>query len=146
MGVERPLLAGKGRDSDLYWRARPNLAAPGVSRRGGRGLIALGPIEPGAIIDRACTVEIDESQSLPLDQMRPLGDYYFAHPENPRAGLMAFGLMVLCNHADPANADIVWWKSQTLGWMADLVARLDIAPGEEITYRYRCPLWFEPAA
>ena len=102
-------------------------------------------IDSGAIIDRACTVEIDESQSAPLDQMRPLGDYYFAHPDNPRAGLMAYGLMVLCNHADPANADIIWWKSPTLGWMADLVARVDIAPGEEITFRYRCPLWFEPA-
>lgn len=145
MGVERRLQEVKDRDGDGFWRARPNLAAPGVSKHGGRGLIALCTIDSGAIIDRACTVEIDESQSAPLDQMRPLGDYYFAHPDNPRAGLMAYGLMVLCNHADPANADIIWWKSPTLGWMADLVARVDIAPGEEITFRYRCPLWFEPA-
>ena len=89
MGVERRLQEMKDRDGDGFWRARPNLAAPGVSKHGGRGLIALCTIDSGAIIDRACTVEIDESQSAPLDQMRPLGDYYFAHPDNPRAGLMA---------------------------------------------------------
>ncbi len=146
MGVEAPSRTLENANNDQYWRERPGLARPGVSRLGGRGLIALSAIQSGALIDRACTVEIDESQALPLDQMRPLGDYYFAHPDNPKAGLMAYGLMVLCNHADNANADILWWKSPELGWIADLVATRDIADGEEITYRYRCPLWFSPDA
>jgi SET domain-containing protein len=125
-----------------YWRRRPSLAAPALSKRGGRGLFALGPIAAGTIIERACTVEIPQAQTRPLDAMRPLGDYYFAHPENFRAGLMAFGLMSFCNHADPANADMLWSRDEALGWIADLVAAKPIAANEEITYRYRCPLWF----
>ncbi len=144
MGVERPIQELKHRDGDGFWRARPSLAAPGVSKRGGRGLIALSHIPAGALIDRACTVEIDASQAEPLDRMQPIGDYYFAHPENDKAGLMAFGMVVLCNHTEDANGDIVWWKSDELGWFADLTARRDIAAGEEITFRYRCPLWFAP--
>lgn len=128
-------------DAD-FWRRRPSLAAPALSKRGGRGLFALVHIPAGTLIERACTVEIPEQQTLPLDAMRPIGDYYFAHPENARAGLMAFGLMSFCNHADPASADIRWSRDEALGWVADLVALKPIAAGEEVTYRYRCPLWF----
>jgi hypothetical protein len=142
MGVERPHTDSHACEHGHFWQKRPSLAAPGLSKRGGRGLIALSPIAASVLIDRACTVEIDATQAEPLDHMQPIGDYYFAHPENPKAGLMAFGMVVLCNHTDDANGDIVWWKSDDLGWFADLIARRDIAAGEEITFRYRCPLWF----
>lgn len=125
-----------------YWSARPCLAAPGVSRKGGRGLFAVAPIADGDLIDRACAVEIHSDQTRDLDMMQPLGDYYFANPKNDNAGLMAFGLMSLCNHADDPNADIQWRKDQKLGWIADLVALRTINAGEEITYRYKCSLWF----
>ncbi|GJL92967.1 SET domain-containing protein-lysine N-methyltransferase [Hyphococcus sp.] len=144
MGADRPSRQATDHDSEQFWRARPNLAAPGLSKRGGRGLIALSPIAAGVLIDRACTVEIDATQAEPLDRMQPIGDYYFAHPDNAKAGLMAFGMVVLCNHAEDANGNIVWWKSPDLGWFADLIAQRDIAAGEEITFRYRCPLWFAP--
>ncbi len=146
MGFQIPISVTQTRQDEEFWRARPSLAAPGLSRHGGRGLVALAAIGKGALIERACTVEIHEVQAKPLDDMRPLGDYYFAHPENVKAGLMAFGLMVLCNHAEDANADILWWKSPALGWFADLVARRDISAGDEITFRYRCPLWFSASA
>lgn len=129
-----------------YWRDRPGLAAPGVSARGGRGLFALADIPAGALIDRAITVEIGEAQTRPLDDMRPIGDYYFAHPENARAGLMAYGLMSLCNHAEDANADVLWTNDREIGWLADLVARRLIRAGDEITYHYKCPLWFPAKA
>ena len=142
MSFETPTGEFKPHENTDYWRRRPSLAAPRLSHRGGRGLFALVPIASGSVIDRACTVEIAEAQSRPLDAMRPIGDYYFAHPENPRAGLMAFGLMSFCNHADLASADLRWTKDDALGWIADLVALKPIAASEEITYRYRCPLWF----
>jgi SET domain-containing protein len=87
-------------------------------------------------------VEILEEQAKPLDAVRPIGDFYFAHPENPKAGLMAYGLMSFCNHAQDANADMRWSRHEKLGWIAELVAVKSIREGDEITYRYKCPLWF----
>lgn len=132
----------QGVSDDKFWRARPSLAAPGVSRLGGRGLFALAAIEAGTTIEKACTVEILEEQAKPLDTVQPLGDFYFAHPENPKAGLMAYGIMSFCNHADDANAHVRWEHHGRLGWIAQLVAIKPILEGEEITYRYKCPLWF----
>lgn len=136
-----PLLAAAD-----FWSRRPSLAAPGLSPRGGRGLFALAPIGPGTVIERACSIPITAEQAVPLDAMQPLGDFYFEHPRDKRAGLMALGLMSLCNHADAPNADIVWSLDADLGWLADLVALSPIAAGEEITYRYKCPLWFPKSA
>lgn len=127
-----------------YWSNRPGLVRPGQSRRGGRGLFALRSIEAGTLIERACSVVVTPDQAPALDVMRPIGDFYFEHPEDKRAGLMAFGLMSLCNHASTPNADVLWTKDTDIGWVADLVAVSSIAPGQEITYRYKCPLWFAP--
>lgn len=129
-------------EPDTYWAARPSLARPGYSRLGGRGLFALVPIAAGTLIDRACSIEIDAEQTVPLDAMQPLGDFYFEHPADKRAGLMALGLMSLCNHADDPNADIRWQWQPDIGWIASLVSLRPIAAGEEITYRYKCALWF----
>lgn len=127
-----------------YWRDRPGLAAPAVSETCGRGLFALVPIVWGTLIDRAWTVEITPDQCLVLDTLQPVGDMYFAHPENDKAGLMAFGLAPLCNHSDDPNADIIWNKVPGLGWVGDLVARRNIDETQEITHRYKCELWFAP--
>lgn len=125
-----------------FWKKRPCFAMPGLSPGRGRGLIAVCDIPEGALIDRSPTVEVLASQSQMLDEMRPLGDYYFEHPSDPRAGLMAFGLMSMLNHADQSNADILWWHDEDLGWFADLVACTQIRAGEEVTYRYKAALWF----
>lgn len=121
---------------------RGPIAVPGVSEGRGRGLFAVRAIRAGTLIHRACTIEIPAAQCPVLDRMQPLGDFYFQHPEDPEAGLMALGLMSLCNHADRPNADIVFVHEPGLGWLAELVALEPIRPGAEITYRYKCPLWF----
>lgn len=128
-----------------FWRNRPSLAAPAAVPGCGRGLFAVDAIAAETLIERACTVEIPARQCPELDRMQPLGDFYFEHPEDHEAGLMALGLMSLCNHADTPNADIRFVQEDGLGWVAELVALAEIAAGEEITYRYKCPLWF-PAA
>jgi SET domain-containing protein len=111
----------------------------------GRGLFAAAPIAQGEIIDRACSVLLSGDQCLALDEMRPLGEYYFAHPEDRNYGLIVLGLPSLCNYADDPNGHIEWRGDDELGWVAELVARKDIPAGEEITSRYRCGPWFEQA-
>lgn len=128
--------------SDDFWSHRPSLVAPMRSPLGGRGLAAIAAIPAGALIEKACTVEISAEQAKPLDAMQPLGDFYFENPADRQAGLMAFGLMSLCNHHDNPNADIRWHLDPDLGWIASLTALRAIMPGEEVTYRYKCPLWF----
>ncbi len=142
MNHDAMMAVPSGPDTSDFWRRRPSLAAPRASALGGRGLFAIAPIAERELIDRAVCVDIGASQSEDLDRMRPIGDFYFAHPQVPKAGLMAFGLMSICNHADIANADVTFFQSEDLGWIADLTARRAINSGEEITYSYKCPLWF----
>jgi SET domain-containing protein len=129
----------------LDWGVRTIKVVPGVSPGRGRGLFAVAPIGQGEIIDRACTVEICETQTKPLDEMQPLGDFYFEHPCSKEAGLMVLGVASLCNHSDQPNAHIRFADDRNGGWIAVLYALADIAAGSEVTYRYRCPLWFEAA-
>ena len=114
-------------------------------RRGprGRGLFAREGIAKGEVIARACSVPINAEQCLKLDKMQPLGDFYFAHPLDEKLGLMVLGMPSLCNHADPPNADVTWHEDKEVGWIATLTALADIPAGGEITYRYRCEIWFD---
>ena len=138
--------AAASEDLSAYWRARPSSAGPGRSGDRGRGLFAYADIAAGELIDRACTVEIAADQSPALDQMHPIGDFYFEHPADRNAGLMAFGLMSLLNHSSTPNAHVRFHRHDEAGWLIDLVATKAIAVGEEITYRYKCSLWFEAAS
>lgn len=108
----------------------------------GRGLVAARPIRAGALIEASPTVAF---AGAACDQVEagPLGDYYFAHPEDPEAGLLALGLVTLANHADPGNARIDWRHDPAIGWVLELRAVQDVAEGEEITHRYRCGPWFD---
>jgi SET domain-containing protein len=126
----------------LDWGVRRLKVVPGMSPGRGRGLFAAESIAAGEIIERACTVYIDAQQALALDRMLPLGDFYFQHPLAKEEGLMVLGFASLCNHADDPNADIRFEEGGDCGWIAVLHALRDIAAREEITYRYRCPLWF----
>lgn len=125
------------------WSVRTVKASPGVAPGAGRGLFAVVEIKAGEVIDRACTAEIDAVQCLALDKMHPVGDFYFEHPKDKARGLMAFGLPSLCNHRDVPNANVRFVYEDGLGWVAQLHALTDIAEGTEITYRYKCPVWFE---
>lgn len=129
-------------DADAYWRARPGLAAPRAAPGAGRGLFALADIAAGTLIDVAFSVPITPEQCRILDDIHPIGDFPFEHPEDKSAALMLFGLISLCNHAETPNAELAWRNGGAIGWLAELVACADIPAGVEITYRYKCPLWF----
>ena len=126
----------------LDWGVRTIKAVPGISSGRGRGLFAAAPIAAEEIIERACTIYISEEQAKALDAMLPLGDFYFEHPRCKEAGLLVLGLPSLCNHADRPNAHVRFLDGGECGWIAELYALNDIAAGEEITYKYRCALWF----
>lgn len=127
----------------LDWGVRTVKAVPGISAGRGRGLFAAAPIARGEIIDRACTVFISAEQSKALDAMLPLGDYYFEHPRDKEKGLMVLGLASLCNHADEPNGHVRFVDDGPCGWIGELYALDDIPAGAEITYRYKCALWFD---
>ena len=129
-------------DTEAFWRGRPSLAAPRAAANAGRGLFALADIAAGTVIDVAFSVPVTAEQSTILDDIHPIGDYPFQHPEDSEAGLVLFGLISLCNHAEAPNAALRWRDGGAIGWLADLVALADIPAGAEITYRYKCPLWF----
>lgn len=54
---------------------------------------------------------------------------------------MSCGPTALLNHADVANCRL---ESDLEAREIRLVAQRDIAEHEELTIRYRCPLWFVP--
>lgn len=127
----------------LDWGVRTLKAVPGTSPGRGRGLFAAARIERGEIIDRACTVFLSAEHSTMLESMKPVGDYYFQHPRSVEEGLLVLGLPSLCNHADQANANVRFLDVGPCGWIAELYALAAIPAGAEITYKYRCELWFE---
>lgn len=109
----------------------------------GVGLFATMPIAAGEVLTRDFAVVLDEAA---CDAIAPtiVDGYYFAHPEDDTAGLLVLGPSALCNHDDAPNADTITAHDDVLGWTVSLVAARPIAPGEEVTRRYACPLWFEP--
>ena len=69
-------------------------------------------------------------------------DYYFhwdGDPDGEGRGALALGLLTLCNHSQPPNAQVDRnYARHTL----DLLAVAAIEPGEEVTRDYGCTLWF----
>ena len=73
-----------------------------------------------------------------------LHDYYFhwdGDPDGEGRGALALGLVTLVQPLEPpARPGRRNYDRRTL----DLIAIAPIAPGEEVTIDYGCPLWFEP--
>lgn len=111
----------------------------------GRGVVAVAAIDSGELIDVAPTIAL-RSEDCDLVERTTVGDYYFAHPEDPEGGLVVLGLASLCNHADAPNAEIRWRRDPAAGLVAELLALRPIADGEEITRRYACMPWFQLAS
>ena len=122
--------------------AAPKLQVRAVGRKG-RGVFATAPIGAGELLETAPTVDLDRHDTDTIVGTT-LDNYYFAHPADPEGGLLVFGLSSLVNHADKPNAETASRHHNGLGWLIELRALRAIAPGEELTRRYACELWFEP--
>ncbi len=120
----------------------PKLELRAVGRKG-RGVFAAAPIAAGELLETAPSVELDRHDTDTIVGTT-FDNYYFAHPADPDGGLLVLGLSSLINHADQPNAETIPRRAEDLGWIFELRALRAIAPGEELTRRYACELWFEP--
>ena len=121
----------------------PKLALRPAGRKG-RGVVATAPIAAGELLETAPTAELSLHDTDTIVGTT-LDDYYFAHPTDPEGGLLVFGLASLINHADEPNTQTTPRHADGAGWVLELRALCDIAPGDELTRRYACALWFAPA-
>lgn len=105
----------------------------------GRGIIAIGNIAAGSLIETAPAVEFPADERSTVDATS-LFAHYFVDPQDynsgPRArGYIVFGLSSLCNHAAGANARVEWHRDP-VGLWAYLIASKNIQIGEEVTVFY----------
>jgi SET domain-containing protein len=108
----------------------------------GRGIFAREAIAPGTVIEAAPVIIVPSEQCPALDKTI-LHDYYFhwdGDPDGDGTGAVALGLVALCNHSRRPRARVRRNLAQST---LDLIARIRIGPGDEITIDYNCPLWFE---
>jgi SET domain-containing protein len=109
----------------------------------GRGIFAREPIAAGALVE-AAPVIIVPAEQCPLLDRTILHDYYFhwdGDPDGEGRGVVALGLVALCNHSRRPNARV---RRNLAHETLDLLALAPIAAGDEVTIDYNCPLWFEP--
>ncbi|MEW6428549.1 MAG: SET domain-containing protein [Thermodesulfobacteriota bacterium] len=103
----------------------------------GRGVFALRPFRQGQLIERAPVIVMEEDPWELLNQTS-LRDYYFAWGGDRIAVVLGFGS--LYNHSALPNARAERRIGQDV---VDFIAARDIRAGEEITFCYDCPPWFE---
>lgn len=111
--------------------------------RKGRGVFAAAPIAAGELLETSASVALDLRDTETI-LGTTVDNYYFAHPADPEGGLLVLGLSSLLNHSDAPNVETRPRQEGGVGWLVELRALRDIAPGEELTRRYACELWFDP--
>src|SRR6476660_7381903 len=121
---------------------RPSVYSIRQFKRKGRGLVATEEIPEGAAIVTCPVIVYDDADAGRISKTR-LGDYNFRFGDRQNRACIVLGVISLCNHAEEPNAEIVCHEAELT---VTLVALRPIAEGEEISIRYRRPLWFTPAA
>lgn len=106
----------------------------------GRGLVAIEPVRHGELLEAAPVVPLALEHRLAADH--PLEPYAFAWDEAPFREALAFGVISVINHSPTPNARLVQDHTNRV---LRAIAAADIAAGEEITFDYGIPLWFEAA-
>lgn len=108
----------------------------------GRGVIATRPCGAGVEVERAPVVAVPASDLLVRRDGRTVPDQYLLYwsDEPGRELAMGFGLLMLYNHSRQPNVE--FHTGPEPDTMSVLALR-DIAAGEELTYDYDVPLWFE---
>jgi SET domain-containing protein len=103
----------------------------------GRGVFAGEDIAEGGVIDMNPALIFPHSQT---EELKPPLQYYpFNWDKN--SDCIPLGSVTLANHSQDPNAFV---QRDVANQLIRLVAKRNIAAGEEITYDYKVPLWFEP--
>jgi SET domain-containing protein len=103
-----------------------------------RGVFALDNIEKGAVVVVDCVVLVPHDHFEQIGP--PLAWYPFAWKDGVSA--IALGLTSLANHS--RENPTCYTERDYANLLLRFVAKRDIEAGEEITYDYKVPLWFEP--
>ena len=117
----------------------PKLAVASVDGKG-RCVFAREAITKGSIVTADPVALIPKSH---VDALAKAGSPFAAYPFawTPHTHAVPLGLTSLANHSDEPNCHVSRnIDRKVLG----LIAKRDIDPGEEITYDYKVPLWFDP--
>ena len=104
----------------------------------GRGVIAAAPIAAHTVLEVAPVIPL-----APKDQPGQgsvVYDYPFYWDEAPYVEAIALGMLSMVNHSKDPNA---WFEPDIPNRVIRVAALRDIAAGEEITFDYGIPLWFD---
>ena len=104
----------------------------------GRGVIAIEPINAGALLEIAPVIPLTTESSPMPDQI--LYAYPFLWDDPPFIEAIALGLISMINHSDEPNAQ---FETDIPHKIVRVTALRDIAAGEEVTFDYGIPLWFD---
>ncbi|MGK7889302.1 MAG: SET domain-containing protein-lysine N-methyltransferase [Leptolyngbyaceae cyanobacterium] len=106
----------------------------------GRCIVATQSIPLGTLIEHAPVSAFSSTQHL-ISNNFEVFQYFFVQPQEYNQeqsscdGYLVFGLSSLCSHHDHPNAGIEWIEDE-VGWWANLIAKKEIKPGEEVTLFY----------
>jgi SET domain-containing protein len=106
----------------------------------GRGVVAIEPIQSGALLEIAPVIPLTTESSPMPDQI--LYAYPFLWDDPPFIEAIALGLISMINHSDEPNAQ---FETDIPNKIIRLTASRDIAAGEEVSFDYGIPLWFDPS-
>lgn len=104
----------------------------------GRGVVALEPIQSGALLEIAPVIPLAAASQPPRTSV--LYDYPFLWDDPPYIEAIALGLISMINHSDTPNAQ---FETDIPNRVVRLTALRDIAAGEEVTFDYGIELWFD---
>lgn len=103
----------------------------------GRGVFAQRAFQKHEVIEQVPVIVLAEDPWELLNQTT-LGHYYYSWGNTACAFALGFG--ALYNHSERPNAAAIkHLDTDTI----EFVALRPIDPGEEITHKYQCPVWFE---
>lgn len=114
----------------------PVYVAPAGAK--GHGLFAARALREGERVEEMPVVVLDAAGAEALERVPVLEDYEFVFGEEDVA--VAIGNAAFINHADAPNVDLVRDLARRT---ITIRALRDVAPGEELLYRYRCGAWFD---
>ncbi len=114
----------------------PVYVAPAGAK--GHGLFAARALRKGERVEEMPVVVLDPAGAEALEKVPVLEDYEFVFGEEDVA--MAIGNAAFINYADRPNVDLVRDLARRT---ITIQALRDVAPGEELLYRYRCGAWFD---
>jgi SET domain-containing protein len=104
----------------------------------GRGVVAIEPLRAGELLEIAPVIPLTEADRPAQNTI--LYDYPFLWDDPPYIEAIALGLISMVNHSEAPNAQ---FETDHASRTVRLTALRDIAPGEEITFDYGIPLWFD---